>query len=78
LLFLLGPWFGLWIVKGNLAFSYTLNFLPLADPYVILQSLLAGQIPERLGAGSAPHGLAALSAGRRAAPTAPGSARSIW
>jgi ferredoxin-type protein NapH len=48
LLFLAGPWFGLWIVKGNLAFSYTLNFLPLADPYVILQSVLAGQVPERL------------------------------
>lgn len=48
LLFLIGPWFGIWIVKGNLAFSYTLNFLPLADPYVIVQSLLAGQVPERL------------------------------
>ncbi|MDP2824395.1 MAG: 4Fe-4S binding protein, partial [Sulfuritalea sp.] len=47
LLFLVGPWFGLWIVKGNLNFSYTLNFLPLTDPYVILQSLLAGQIPEK-------------------------------
>ncbi len=48
LLFLVGPWFGLWIVKGNLNFSYTLNFLPLADPYVILQSLLARQVPEKL------------------------------
>ena len=48
LLFLVGPWFGLWIVKGNLNFSYTLNVLPLADPYVILQSLLARQVPEKL------------------------------
>lgn len=48
LLFLVGPWFGLWIVKGNLSFSYTLNFLPLTDPYVILQSVLTGQLPEKL------------------------------
>ena len=48
LLFLVGPWFGLWIVKGNLSYSYTLNTLPLADPYLLLQSLLAGQRPERL------------------------------
>ncbi|MEI8164275.1 MAG: quinol dehydrogenase ferredoxin subunit NapH [Betaproteobacteria bacterium] len=48
LLFLAGPWFGLWIVKGNLNFSYTLNFLPLTDPYVIVQSMLAGQSPAKL------------------------------
>ncbi|HZV55374.1 MAG TPA: quinol dehydrogenase ferredoxin subunit NapH [Rhodocyclaceae bacterium] len=48
LLFLVGPWFGLWIVKGNLSYSYTLNFLPLADPYVLLQGLLTGHVPERL------------------------------
>ncbi len=48
LLFLVGPWFKLWIVKGNLNYSYTLDFLPLADPYLLLQSLLAGQAPERL------------------------------
>jgi ferredoxin-type protein NapH len=47
-LFLVGPWFGWWIVKGNLNYSYTLSFLPLADPYVLLQSLLAGHVPERL------------------------------
>lgn len=41
-LFLLGPWFGWWIVKGNLASSLTLGVLPLTDPYVLLQSLLAG------------------------------------
>jgi ferredoxin-type protein NapH len=47
LLFLVGPWFGYWIVKGNLNYSYTLNVLPLADPYLLLQSLLAGNTPER-------------------------------
>jgi len=41
-LFLLGPWFGIWIVKGNLNSSLTLGVLPLTDPYVLLQSLLAG------------------------------------
>lgn len=48
LLFLVGPWFKLWIVKGNLNYSYTLDFLPLADPYLLLQMLVAGQSPERL------------------------------
>ena len=47
-LFLVGPWYGLWIVKGNLSFSYTLNILPLADPYVLLQSLVTGHAPEKL------------------------------
>ena len=47
LLFLAGPWFGLWIVKGNLNFSLTLGLLPLTDPYVLLQSLLAGHLPEK-------------------------------
>ncbi|MRR49556.1 MAG: 4Fe-4S binding protein, partial [Rhodocyclaceae bacterium] len=42
-LFLAGPWFGLWIVKGNLTSSLTLDVLPLTDPYVLLQSVLAGQ-----------------------------------
>ncbi len=45
-LFLLGPWFGIWIVKGNLASSLTLDVLPLTDPYVLLQSLFAGQTLE--------------------------------
>ena len=45
-LFLLGPLAGVWIVKGNLNFSYTLNVLPLTDPYVLLQSLAGGATPE--------------------------------
>ncbi|MET0074894.1 MAG: quinol dehydrogenase ferredoxin subunit NapH [Candidatus Thiodiazotropha lotti] len=45
-LFLAGPWFGLWIVKGNLASSLTLDILPLTDPYVLLQASLSGVVPE--------------------------------
>jgi ferredoxin-type protein NapH len=46
-LFLLGPLAGIWIVKGTLTFSYTLDTLPLADPYVLLQSLLTLHAPEQ-------------------------------
>jgi ferredoxin-type protein NapH len=52
--FLVGPWFGIWVVKGNLSYSYTLGVLPLADPYVLLQAMLGGRLPEvlaLLGAG---------------------------
>jgi ferredoxin-type protein NapH len=42
ILFLIGPWFGLWFIKGNLASSLTLQVLPLTDPYVLLQSFFAG------------------------------------
>ncbi len=45
LLFLLGPLAGIWIVKGNMASSFTLDVLPLTDPYVLLQSLLTGHAP---------------------------------
>jgi len=41
-LFLLGPWAGIWIIKGNLNSSMTLDVLPLTDPFVLLQSWLAG------------------------------------
>lgn len=41
-LFLLGPWFDIWIVKGNLSSSLTLDILPLSDPFVLLQSFFAG------------------------------------
>jgi ferredoxin-type protein NapH len=41
-LFLLGPWAGIWIVKGNLNSSLTLDVLPLSDPFILLQSWLAG------------------------------------
>ncbi len=44
-LFLAGPLFGWWIVKGNMASSLTLDILPLSDPYVMLQGLMAGNFP---------------------------------
>lgn len=46
LLFASGPWFGIWIVKGTLASSLTLDTLPLTDPLIILQSFMARHIPE--------------------------------
>lgn len=45
-LFLLGPWAGLWWVKGNLSSSLTLGVLPLTEPFVLLQSLATGHKPE--------------------------------
>lgn len=45
--FLAGPWFGVWIVKGNLSSSLTLGVLPLTDPYLLLQTLAAGHLPFR-------------------------------
>ena len=46
MLFLLGPWFGIWWVKGTLVGSLTFDTLPLTDPFVALQSLAAGHWPE--------------------------------
>ncbi len=45
-LFLAGPLFGFWIVKGNLAASMTLDVLPLTDPHILIQSALSGVTPE--------------------------------
>ena len=41
-LFLAGPVLGYWVVKGNLTSSLTLDVLPLTDPYILLQSFIAG------------------------------------
>lgn len=41
-LFLSGPWFGLWILKGSLAASLFLDTVPMTDPLILLQSLAAG------------------------------------
>jgi ferredoxin-type protein NapH len=46
LLFLLGPWAGWWLVKGNLSSSLTLGVLPLTDPFVLAQVLAARHLPE--------------------------------
>ena len=48
LLFATGPVLGIWIAKGTLASSMTLDILPLTDPLVLLQGLLAGHRPETL------------------------------
>lgn len=45
-LFLAGPLFGYWIVKGNMASSLTLDVLPLSDPLVLLQVFASGHLPE--------------------------------
>ena len=45
-LFLLGPMAGVWIVKGNLASSLTLDVLPLTDPFVLAQVLATRHLPE--------------------------------
>lgn len=45
-IFLVGPWFGWRIVDGTLAGSRTLNILPLTDPFVALQGIVAGHWPE--------------------------------
>jgi len=43
-LFLSGPLTGLWIFKGNLAASRFLDTVPLADPFILVQSLAAGTL----------------------------------
>lgn len=42
LLFMLGPWAGIWIIKGNLSSSLLLDVLPMTDPFIFLQILAAG------------------------------------
>jgi ferredoxin-type protein NapH len=42
-LFLLGPLAGIWVIKGNLNSSLALSVVPLTDPFVLIQSWLAGQ-----------------------------------
>lgn len=40
-IFLTGPWLGIWIARGNFASSEILGVLPLADPFIFVQSLAA-------------------------------------
>ncbi|OOZ38599.1 quinol dehydrogenase ferredoxin subunit NapH [Solemya pervernicosa gill symbiont] len=42
LLFMLGPWAGVWIIKGNLSSSLLLDTVPMTDLMVFLQMLAAG------------------------------------
>ena len=45
-LFLLGPLAGIWIVTGTLSSSLTLGVLPLTDPFLLLQTVASGHLPE--------------------------------
>lgn len=45
-LFMLGPMAGIWVIEGNLASSNLLDTLDLTDPFIVLQSLAAGHVPE--------------------------------
>ena len=49
-LFVVGPLAGIWIIKGNLSGSMILNTLPLTDPFLLLQSMLSGNLPVVSGA----------------------------
>lgn len=46
LLFLAGPWWGIGWLQGNLSASQLLHSVPLSDPFVWLQTLLAGHAPQ--------------------------------
>ncbi len=53
-LFMAGPASGYYLVKGSIASSLTLDTLPLSDPFILLQTLAAGHVPEMtalIGAG---------------------------
>jgi ferredoxin-type protein NapH len=40
-LFLIGPWYGVWIIKGNLSGSLLLETVPMTDPLLAVQILAA-------------------------------------
>lgn len=44
-IFMIGPMAGVWIMRGNFASSELLGTVPLADPYIFVQSLVAGNPP---------------------------------
>lgn len=43
-LFLLGPMFDVWLIKGNLASSLLLDTVPMMEPHLFLQMLFAGHV----------------------------------
>lgn len=45
MVFLSGPCFGVWILKGNYSGSLLLDTVPLTDPLMMLESLFAGHWP---------------------------------
>ena len=44
-LFLSGPWFGVWVLKGNLSASLLFDTVPLTDPFQFVQQLAARHWP---------------------------------
>ncbi|WP_159566705.1 quinol dehydrogenase ferredoxin subunit NapH [Budvicia diplopodorum] len=44
-MFLTGPLFSIWILRGNYGGSMLLGTIPLSDPLIMLQSLASGHIP---------------------------------
>lgn len=44
-IFLVGPWLGVWIARGNFASSEILGVLPLSDPFIFVQSMAAWHKP---------------------------------
>ncbi|MGO2303399.1 MAG: quinol dehydrogenase ferredoxin subunit NapH [Providencia sp.] len=44
-MFLSGPWFGVWILHGNYSSSILLDVVPLTDPLITLESLASGYLP---------------------------------
>jgi ferredoxin-type protein NapH len=52
--FLVGPLFGIWILKGNLSSSILFDVIPFTDPFILMQSMTSGHFPlfqSLLGAG---------------------------
>ena len=45
LAFLSGPWFGVWVLKGNLSASLLFDTVPLTDPFQFVQQLAARHWP---------------------------------
>jgi len=45
-LFLTGPLFGYWLIKGNMTSSLIMDTVPLSDPFVFIQTLFTGYLPE--------------------------------
>ena len=45
-IFLSGPLFNLWIIKGSMSSSLLLGELPLSDPFVFLQTLFSAHLTE--------------------------------
>jgi len=45
ILFLIGPWFGIWWFKGNLTANVLFDTVPLSDPFVFTQLIATGFWP---------------------------------